>query len=135
MLRFFFHQEIVYSGYPKAVHGISMIYFAWNWSKSFCGWYGGWVGEQKKYLWVNIWPWILNMAKLGEFIKNKLSWAEPHPSFSLILQTTFSFKISQSESQKRILSIKILGQQIVWVQQNLGLNKFGSDKILALTKC
>ena len=32
----FFLQEFVVLGYPKAVHQISMSYYAWIWSKSLC---------------------------------------------------------------------------------------------------
>ena len=40
----FFVQEYVDLGYPKAVHQISMSYYAWNWSKSLCAvWWGGGV--------------------------------------------------------------------------------------------
>ena len=46
-----FLKEFVYLGYAKAIHWISMSYYAWNWSKSLCavgvvvlgGCGGGWV--------------------------------------------------------------------------------------------
>ena len=43
--------------------------------------------------------------------------------------------VSKYLSPKQNFVHKISGQKKVQVQQILGLNKFGSDKILALTKC
>ena len=33
---------LIWLGYPKAVHRISMSYYAWNWSNSLCGGRVGW---------------------------------------------------------------------------------------------
>ena len=54
---------------------------------------------------------------------NKLSWAEPHSSFPLNLQTKLSFKIFQCMSEN------IWAQQI-WIWKNVV-----SEKILGLKKC
>ena len=79
---------------------------------------------------------LFALEKKSEY---KLSWAEPHSSFPLILQTKLIVKISRCGSEN-IWGPKNLDLKKCWVwkndgsEKNLGLKIFGSEKIVGPKK-